>query len=144
MGITVIKAKVSNPANRTRFAEVRFTVDSGAAYSVVPASVLDRLGIESDTTQESFLANGDCIERRMGIAVFEYRKANGGICHLWRRRECSVNGRDDIGRLWLCARPLQTRAPANADVAINSIPNSIPGRTVDFRVQVWIRLRFPS
>jgi clan AA aspartic protease len=72
VGITVIKAKVSNAADRTRFADVRFTVDSGAAYSVVSARVLERLGIEPDATQEFYLANGDCIERRMGIAVFEY------------------------------------------------------------------------
>jgi clan AA aspartic protease len=73
VGITIIKAKVSNPADRGRSADVRFTVDSGAVYSVVPASVLDRLGIEPDATQEFYLANGDCIERRMGIAVFEYQ-----------------------------------------------------------------------
>jgi clan AA aspartic protease len=73
MGITIIKAHVSNPANRSRVAEVRFTVDSGAAYSVVPGNVLQRLGIEPDTTQEFFLANGESVERKMGIAVFEYQ-----------------------------------------------------------------------
>lgn len=73
VGITIIKAKVLNPADRGRSADVRFVVDSGAAYSVVPASVLSRIGIEPDTTQEFYLANGDCIERRMGIAAFEYQ-----------------------------------------------------------------------
>lgn len=73
MGITIIKAKVSNPADRSRSADVRFVIDSGAAYSVVPANVLERLGIEADTTQEFYLANGECIERPMGIAVFEYQ-----------------------------------------------------------------------
>jgi clan AA aspartic protease len=72
MGITAIRAKVSNPADRSRSAQVRFIVDSGAAYSVVPGSVLEAIGIEPDTIKEFFLANGDCIERRMGIAVFEY------------------------------------------------------------------------
>ena len=72
MGITAISARVSNPADRTRRAEVRFIVDSGAAYSVVPASILGQIGIEADMTKEFFLANGACIERRRGIAVFEY------------------------------------------------------------------------
>jgi aspartyl protease family protein len=72
MGITTITAKVLNPADRTRSANVQFIVDSGAAYSVVPASVLEQIGVEAEATKEFFLANGDSVERRMGIAVFEY------------------------------------------------------------------------
>jgi clan AA aspartic protease len=73
MGITAITATVANAADRTRSTAVRFIVDSGAAYSVVPADVLERIGVEADMTKEFFLANGECVERRMGIAVFEYR-----------------------------------------------------------------------
>ena len=72
MGITTIKAKVFNPADESRTAEIQFTVDSGAGYSVVPGTVLHDLGIEPRTTQEFFLANGDCVVRRMGLAHFEY------------------------------------------------------------------------
>jgi predicted aspartyl protease len=45
-------------ANRKRSAAVRFIVDSGAAYSVVPAGVLEQIGVEADMTKEFFLANG--------------------------------------------------------------------------------------
>ena len=72
MGITIITARVFNPENRSRKVELDFTVDSGAGYSVVPASILEELGIESDRTQSFFLANGDKIQRPMGIAGFEY------------------------------------------------------------------------
>jgi predicted aspartyl protease len=72
MGITTIDARVFNPADRSRIAELQFTVDSGANYSLVPATVLEELGIQPDTTKRFFLANGDAIERKMGNAGFEY------------------------------------------------------------------------
>ena|SRR5438552_18160070 len=72
MGITTIKARVFNPANSSRTAELIFTVDSGAGYSLVPEDVLRELGIEPHTTKSFFLANGDEIQRKMGIAGFEY------------------------------------------------------------------------
>ena len=72
MGLTTIDAKVFNPADPSRKVELNFTVDSGAGYSVVPAAALQHLGIEPHTTKRFYLANGDGIERRMGIAGFEY------------------------------------------------------------------------
>ena len=72
MGITTIHARVANPADISRFAEVEFTVDSGAGYSLVPRSILQSLGIEPHTTKHFYLANGESITRAMGIAVFEY------------------------------------------------------------------------
>src|SRR5438552_18657178 len=73
MGITTIKARVFNPANSSRTAELIFTVDSGVGYSLVPEDVLRELGIEPHTTKSLFLANGDEIPRKMGIAGFELR-----------------------------------------------------------------------
>ena len=72
MGITTIHARVANPADVSRSAEVEFTVDSGAGYSLVPRTMLQSLGIEPHTTKRFYLANGESIEREMGIAVFEY------------------------------------------------------------------------
>ena len=72
MGMTTISATVYNPADITRAAQWEFTVDSGAGYSVVPGSLLQRLGIEPHTTKRFYLANGDGIDRQMGIAGFEY------------------------------------------------------------------------
>ena len=46
MGLTHIRARISNPARPRAFAMVRFLVDSGAIYSVIPAAKLKRLGIE--------------------------------------------------------------------------------------------------
>jgi predicted aspartyl protease len=72
MGMTTIQARIFNPADATRSEELEFTVDSGAGYSVVPRLLLVRLGIEPHTTKRFYLANGEGIERQMGIAGFEY------------------------------------------------------------------------
>src|SRR5205823_6047163 len=72
MGMTTIKARVFNPAESPKTVELTFTVDSGAGYSVVPENVLQELGIEPHTIKSFFLANGDEVRRKMGIAGFEY------------------------------------------------------------------------
>jgi predicted aspartyl protease len=72
MGMTTIQARIFNPADASRSGELEFTVDSGAGYSVVPRLLLVRLGIEPHTTKRFYLANGEGIDRQMGIAGFEY------------------------------------------------------------------------
>ena len=59
--------------------KIDFLVDSGAIYSVVPASVLRKLGIKPLRAQEEFrLADGSKIQRRKGIALFRYEGKEGG------------------------------------------------------------------
>ncbi|MBI4198695.1 MAG: aspartyl protease [Chloroflexi bacterium] len=78
MGLTVIEIEVGNPANPEVTERVEFLVDSGAIYSVVPAPILQRLGIRPLTTQEFRLANGARISRQKGVAVFKYHGRIGG------------------------------------------------------------------
>jgi predicted aspartyl protease len=78
MGLTHAKVTVANPSDRQRAETVTFLVDSGALYSVVPADVLDRLGIASIATQEFILANGQTFKRRKGIAMYIYGERVGG------------------------------------------------------------------
>ncbi len=77
MGITFLEIKVCNPAAPKRSAVVKMLVDSGASYSVVPQSVLKKLGIKATGKRSFFLANGEKTERQMGNAIFEYKGANG-------------------------------------------------------------------
>ncbi len=55
-----------------------FLLDSGVIHSVVPAAVLDRLGIEPLDTQVFMLADGTKVTRRKGGAVFRYDRRVGG------------------------------------------------------------------
>ena len=52
-------------------------VDSGAIYSVVPASILKKLGIKPLTKEEFILANGEKTVRKKGGALFKYGKKIG-------------------------------------------------------------------
>ena len=78
MGLTVLEVEVGNPANPETTEKIEFLIDSGAIYSVVPAPVLERLGIRPLTTQEFRLANGSKIARKKGVAVFRYVERVGG------------------------------------------------------------------
>ena len=72
MGITSVRARVSGLAPGSDSVEVRFAVDSGAVYSVVPRETLKRIGVEPEDRKSFFLADGQEIERQIGFAFFEY------------------------------------------------------------------------
>ena len=78
MGVTVLALEVANVANPDVTERVEFIVDSGAVYSVVPAPVLDRLGIRPIKQDRFRLANGAYIVRRRGAALFRLGEYVGG------------------------------------------------------------------
>jgi clan AA aspartic protease len=78
MGLTTLEIEVGNPANPQETEKVEFLIDSGARYSVVPAPILERLGIQPLAVQEFRLADGSKIARRKGIALFRYGDRIGG------------------------------------------------------------------
>jgi clan AA aspartic protease len=77
MGLTYIQASIANPARPRRSARLRFLVDSGAQYSVVPAPVLRRLGIKPGKTKTIILADGTEIKRSLGEARFRLNGEEG-------------------------------------------------------------------
>jgi clan AA aspartic protease len=72
MGLTVLEVEVANPANPQVAEKVEFLIDSGAVYSVVPAPILERLGIKPLAEEEFRLADGTKTVRKKGGAVFKY------------------------------------------------------------------------
>jgi predicted aspartyl protease len=70
MGLTYIRASIANPARPRRSARLKFLVDSGALYSVVPAAVLRRLGIKPGRSKSFILADGTEVRRSLGQALF--------------------------------------------------------------------------
>lgn len=77
MGLTHLELEVGNPANPEITEKLKFLVDSGAIYSVVPAPVLERLGLSPLAEQSFILANGDKIVRKKGWAMFRYGERVG-------------------------------------------------------------------
>ena len=78
MGLTFLELEIANPANPEVTEKLDFLIDSGAIYSVVPAPVLERLGIQPLAMQEFRLANGTKVQRKKGMAVFKYGDRIGG------------------------------------------------------------------
>ena len=77
MGLTYLEVQVAGPATPEDSEPVEFLVDSGAVHSVVPASILERLGIEPLDEQVFRLADGTKVVRRKGGAVFRYGERVG-------------------------------------------------------------------
>jgi predicted aspartyl protease len=70
MGLTHIEASIANPAKPQRRVRLSLLVDSGAVYSVVPASLLRKLGIKPHSRRTFTLADGTRVTRRVGDVLF--------------------------------------------------------------------------
>ena len=70
MSLRYLEVEVANPATPDDTESVEFLVDSGAVHSVVPATVLERLGVQPLDEQEFRLADGTKVTCRKGGAVF--------------------------------------------------------------------------
>lgn len=108
MGLTFLEVAVSNPANPEVIKPVEFLVDSGAIYSVVPAPILDELGIKPLAEEEFHLANGEKIVRKKGIALFKYMGKIGGADVIFGEADDStLLGTFTLGALGLMLDPLK-------------------------------------
>ena len=58
-------------ADGDRSLELVGMVDTGALYSVIPASVLDNLGIARDEQEHFYLADGSVIDMSIGLTLIE-------------------------------------------------------------------------
>ncbi len=65
MGIFYVDAEIGDPQGE-RYETVRALVDTGAAYTILPASVLEGLGVVPETTRSFKIADGSDIERPIG------------------------------------------------------------------------------
>lgn len=77
MGLADIQLYVANPARPRRSTRIKFLVDSGALYSVVPAPILRRLGIKPGKTKSFILADGTEVKRSLGQALFRLNGDEG-------------------------------------------------------------------
>ena len=69
--------RVANPPATGTWQAVRFLVDSGAVYSLVPSDVLGSLGIVPHSVRRFLLANGESLDLEVGTAAFEYEGKRG-------------------------------------------------------------------
>ena len=77
MGLTNQRLVVKESRRARRKATVNFLIDSGAVYSLVPASTLKQLGIRPYRKVDFSLADGTTITRQVGDAYFEFQGQGG-------------------------------------------------------------------
>ena len=108
MGLTYIRAKIINPANPRRSATLDFLVDSGAAYSLVPSSILKRLGVKTTSKRTFILADGSSVEREMGNAIFRLNGNEGASPVIFGQKDDStLLGMVSLEALGLILDPLK-------------------------------------
>lgn len=67
MGFVRVKANISNVEEPEKVKEIELIVDTGAIYTVISKQILYELGIKTIGKRKFRLANGDIIERNVGI-----------------------------------------------------------------------------
>ncbi len=90
MGLTSLPVNISQPADAKKSKTLKFLIDSGAIYSVVPTSVLKELGINPDEEREFILANGQTMKRSIGVATFRYKGRTGGAPVVFGKKDDST------------------------------------------------------
>jgi aspartyl protease family protein len=74
MGISYVRVKVRRTSGTGRSLTVRFMVDSGALYSVLPEKIWRTLRLKQERTAEFVLADGTVITRGVSECRFEINR----------------------------------------------------------------------
>ena len=77
VGMTYIAGEVARPEGRGRSVKVRFVVDSGALYSVLPEEIWKGLRLRRKRSASFELADGTVITRGVSQCAFEIAGISG-------------------------------------------------------------------
>lgn len=72
MGLTYAKVRLQNPVDLKKAHEIELLVDTGAIFSSIPRSVLQKLDLTSLERRKLRVYGGAVVERDVGGLVFEY------------------------------------------------------------------------
>ena len=86
MGMTYVRAKVSRPTGRGQSIDVRFLVDTGAVYTVLPEDVWPALKLKPQRTVEFTLADGTIISRQVSECRCTIEGQSATLQSYWARR----------------------------------------------------------
>lgn len=71
--MTQVTIKIKNPKNPKFQIREKFLVDSGAAFTVIPADLVKKLKLEPIYEKEFSLADGKIVKRKIGSALIEFQ-----------------------------------------------------------------------
>ena len=72
MGMTDVELTIKHPTDPKKSITQDFLVDSGATYTVLPASTVTTLGLKPNFYREFVLADGKKVKRPIGSATVRY------------------------------------------------------------------------
>lgn len=126
MARTHVDMEMANPNEPEKSAVRKLLVDSGALFTVLPAAVLDDLGIKRVGTQTFRLANGETISRDTGVALFRYDgRAGGGTVVFGEPSDADLCGVLTLEALGLGLDPIKHE--------LMDVPMLLVGMLPDFR-----------
>jgi predicted aspartyl protease len=107
MGLTYLEGTIRAPGRRQRGRRVRFLVDSGAIYSVLPRDTWKALGLKAGRDLEFVLADGTTLTRGVSECVFdlEGRRATSPVV-LGETEDEALLGAVTLETLGLMLNPL--------------------------------------
>jgi len=85
MAIFAVRVAVKG-VERRQEATVKMIVDTGASLSVIPKSTLQKIGIVPRWRRQFTLANGEKIERDVGIPIFRWNGYEGASEVIFREK----------------------------------------------------------
>ena len=108
MGNFNVPATVGNPNTATR-EPVSALVDTGSTFSMLPANLLQPLGIAPTRTQRLRLANGQIVEYQTGTAYFEVDGIDGEAMVVFGPEDVYLLGATTLETLLLVVDPINQR-----------------------------------
>ncbi len=72
MGMTDVTLTIKHPTDLKKATEADFLVDSGAAFTVIPYRIVQKLGLQPNFSRQFTLADGRKIKRMIGSAVVRF------------------------------------------------------------------------
>ena len=66
MSTFTVEATLIHPEHRERMVTAEFLVDTGAFYSLLPAEIVERLGLDAEEDFEGVLASGEPVVYKQG------------------------------------------------------------------------------
>ena len=124
MGTFAVTLGVGDPQGR-RYKEVEAIVDSGAAYTVLPASILKDLGVEPHEDRGFVLADGHRVERGFGQTWMRLDGREGiSPVVFWDEDSLPLLGAVTLEIFGLCIDPVNGRlVPVDAFMLATGTPD---------------------
>lgn len=108
MGLTYITADIKGPDAKSK--RVRFLVDSGTAYTVLPPTTWKSLGLKPKRVEEFNLADGRRVRRKVSECHFRLGRREGHTpVILGEPGDSALLGVISLGNLGLVLDPFQRK-----------------------------------